>query len=93
MRTSGLQHQQKCGCRGPWEAKKAVLPSDTRAAKELGSKTRNKFTAEEGSEGLEQRERFTEKLTDLQKRLSNFIIDTLFNAKRKGKNNFANENN
>ena len=62
-----------------------MLPSDARAAKESGSKTRNKFTAEEASEGLEQRERFTEKLTDLQKRLSNFIIDTPFNAKRKGK--------
>lgn len=62
LRTPGGQYQQKDGCGGSWEAKKIVLLTDTGAAKETGSKTETKI-ATDISEALEQKGRFTEKLT------------------------------
>ena len=50
-----------------------MLPPNTGAAKETGSKTGSKVTTEEVPEGLEQKEGFTEKLPYLQKHLSNSI--------------------
>ena len=44
--------------------KRRLLPPDTGAAMEAGSKTGIKFTAEGDSEGLGQKETYTEKLTD-----------------------------
>lgn len=70
LRTPGGQYQQKDGCGGSWEAKKIVLLTDTGAAKETGSKTETKI-ATDISEGLEQKGRFTEKLANWQKHLSN----------------------
>lgn len=88
LRASGILYQQKGGHERPWRAKKTVLPSDSGAAKKTGTKNVTRFTTEV-SEGLEQKERCTEKLTYLQKHLPSSITDTLFNAKRRS--NLASE--
>lgn len=54
LRVSGILYQQKGGHERPWRAKKAVLPSDTGAAKRTGTKNVTRFTTEV-SEGLEKR--------------------------------------
>ena len=54
--------------------KRRLLPPDTGAAMEAGSKTGIKFTAEGDSEGLGQKETYTEKLTDYRNTFLAFLL-------------------